>query len=534
MRRFAALAAALGLALLPGTAYAAPGDPWVAYVANSVVSKQSAPAAVILRANPATGGLTEISRNGAHGTHFKHPYDIAVAGDGSLLVADMGNYATTTDRTPDGRIVRVDPVTGQQSLVASGNLLVDPAGIQVAPDGQLYVVENVGTMGDPGVVRVNPATGAQTLVTQGGELCYPFGIAVHPDGSVLVTDYGDFDDGAGTVVNCAQDFGALVRVNPGTGAQTIVSRNAAQWGNLLRNPLGVTVEPGGRILLVNQHGGTALVAVDPATGVQDAETPNTASDRLELPQRPALTPDGDVVLSDFTLDDFEGGLVTVDLPDGTQSLLRQDRALFNNPLGVAVVANRAPQPSLSASPGTVAGGKQVTFDASGSSDPEGLALRYAWDLDGNGSFETASGSSPTVSRAYGGTTTFTARVQVSDPHGATGVAGAPVRVDTIPPVISALSVSRSAVVTFRLSEPARVTVALQRRVKRRWRTVRVLRHDGVAGRNRLKPRARASASRRRVRARYRAEALAVDAVGNRSAPVRRRVSAAAANRLRRR
>jgi hypothetical protein len=34
--------------------------------------------------------------------------------------------------------------------------------------------------------------------------------------------------------------------------------------------------------------------------------------------------------------------------------------------------------------------------------------------------------------------------------------------------------------------------------------------------------------------RYRAEAFAVDAVGNRSAPVRRRVSAEAAHRLRRR
>ena len=534
MRRIAALAAALGLALLTGTALAAPGDPWVAYVANSVVSKQSAKSPVVLRANPATGALTEISRNGPQGEHFEHPYDIAVAGDGSLLVADMGRYATATDRTPDGRVIRVDPVTGRQSILTSGNLLVDPAGLSIAPDGHLYVVENVGTMGDPGVVRVNPATGAQTLVTQGDELCYPFGIAVHPDGSVLVTEFGDFDDGQGTVVNCTHDFGALVRVNPGTGAQAIVSRNAAQWGNLFRNPLGIAVEPGGRILLVNQNGGTALVAVDPATGVQDAETPNTATDRLVLPQRPALTPDGDVVVSDFTLDDLEGGLVTVDLPDGSQSLLRQDRALFNNPLGVSVVANRAPQPALSGSPGVVAGGSPVRFDASASADPEGLGLRYSWDLDGNGSFEASSGSTPTVSRAYTGSTTFTARVQVSDPHGATAVAGASVTVDSIRPVISALTV-RGTSVSFRLSEPARVTIALQRRARKRWRTVRVLRHDGVAGRNRLSPRSRASTSgRKRPRVRYRAEAFAVDAVGNRSLPVRRRVSAAAANRLRRR
>ena len=94
MHILAVLLAALVLLVVPGTALAAPGDPWVAYVANSVVTKQSAPSPVILRANPATGELVEISRNGAQGEQFRHPYDIAVAADGSLLVADMGAYAT--------------------------------------------------------------------------------------------------------------------------------------------------------------------------------------------------------------------------------------------------------------------------------------------------------------------------------------------------------------------------------------------------------------------------------------------------------
>ncbi len=173
MRYIAALLAAAALSLVPGTAFAAPGDPWVAYVANSVVTKQSSAAPVILRADPATGGLTEISRNGAQGDLFRHPYDIVVAGDGSLLVADMGAFATSTDHSADGRIIRVDPVTGQQTIVSSGNLLVDPAGLTIAPDGLIYVVENVGTLGTPSVISVNPATGAQTLVTQGGAALLP-------------------------------------------------------------------------------------------------------------------------------------------------------------------------------------------------------------------------------------------------------------------------------------------------------------------------------------------------------------------------
>jgi sugar lactone lactonase YvrE len=532
MRYLAVLLAALALSLIPGTALAAPGDPWVAYVANSVVVKQSAPAPVILKADPATGGLAEISRNGPQGDFFRHPYDIAVASDGSLLVADMGAYATSTDHTADGRIIRVDPVTGRQSLLTSGNLLVDPAGLAIGPGGLIYVVENVGTLGTPSVISVNPTTGAQELVTQGGQLCYPFGIAVAADGSLLVTNYGDFSDGT-TVINCVYDFGALIRIDPQTQTQTILSRNAPEWGNLFRNPLGIAVEPSGRILLVNQNGGTALVAVNPDTGVQDAETPNTTTDRVVVPQRPAPTPDGDVVLSDFTLDDMEGGLVSVDLPDGSQSILRQDRQLFNNPLGVAVVANRAPAAALSAAPAVVRAGGTVHFDASASTDPERLQLRYAWDLDGNGSFETAGGTSPTISHAYPGTTTLTARGRVSDPHGASATAGVPVRVDGIRPVLSALKIRRTTI-TYRLSEPARVTVRLQRFARKRWRAVRTLRQKGVTGRNRLRVRPRARAAKRARRVRYRAEAYAVDSVGNRSTRVRLRVSAATAQRLRRR
>ena len=173
MHKIAVLLAALAVLLLPGSALAAPGDPWVAYVANSVVTKQSMASPVVLRANPASGALTEISRNGAQGDLFRHPYDIAVAGDGSLLVADMGAYATPSARTPDGRIIRVDPVTGQQSLVTSGNLLVDPAGLAIAPNGLIYVIENVGTLGQPGVVSVDPATGAQTLGDSGRAALLP-------------------------------------------------------------------------------------------------------------------------------------------------------------------------------------------------------------------------------------------------------------------------------------------------------------------------------------------------------------------------
>jgi hypothetical protein len=77
-----------------------------------------------------------------------------------------------------------------------------------------------------------------------------------------------------------------------------------------------------------------------------------------------------------------------------------------------------------------------------------------------------------------------------------------------------------------------VTIRLQRLARKRWRVVRTLRDDGVAGRNVLRTIARARVAKRQRRVRYRAQAFAIDAVGNRSATVRLRVSAAAARKLR--
>ena len=45
---------------------------------------------------------------------------------------------------------------------------------------------------------------------------------------------------------------------------------------------------------------------------------------------------------------------------------------------------------LAANP--VATGQPVTFDASGSTDPDGTIVKYEWDLDGNGTYETNTGS----------------------------------------------------------------------------------------------------------------------------------------------
>jgi N,N-dimethylformamidase beta subunit-like, C-terminal/Concanavalin A-like lectin/glucanases superfamily/PKD domain len=105
----------------------------------------------------------------------------------------------------------------------------------------------------------------------------------------------------------------------------------------------------------------------------------------------------------------------------------------------SVGANHKPTAALSIDPNPVAVGGHVTFDASGSSDPDGSIVKYQWDLDGNGSYETDTGTTPTASSSYAQEAHIPISVRVYDSSLATGtttktliVGGA----DPLPPVAS--------------------------------------------------------------------------------------------------
>ncbi len=96
-----------------------------------------------------------------------------------------------------------------------------------------------------------------------------------------------------------------------------------------------------------------------------------------------------------------------------------------------VVANTVAA-KISASMNPVGAGQKDTLSAAGSSSRGGTITDYKWDLDGNGSFETDTGTNPTVADTFAKAGTTSVAVQVTDSFGSTEVATLPVRVIASP------------------------------------------------------------------------------------------------------
>jgi glucose/arabinose dehydrogenase len=91
----------------------------------------------------------------------------------------------------------------------------------------------------------------------------------------------------------------------------------------------------------------------------------------------------------------------------------------------------------------------VAFDGRASNDPDGEALTYAWDLDGDGAFDDAATATATTTYTQPGTRTATLRV--TDPRGASGTASVAIAVGNTPP--TAVIDTPNVGTTWRVGDP---------------------------------------------------------------------------------
>ena len=263
----------------------------------------------LIKVDPNTGEQTVISSGG----NLIQPFDVAFDARGQIIVSDTGLCCT---------LIRVDPETGRQTVITdnSRGTLGVPFGIAVARDGDVLVANAQA------IVRVDPVNGQAQTVSSGGCFRYPLGIAVAQNGDLFVA-------------NVAFP-GEIVRVNPRNGAQTILSR-----GGYLKNPQAIAIQ-GDDIYVTDvatpdgNFGVGRVIHVDARTGTQ---TVVSESGYLVGPVGIAVDEGGQIIVGDpYTINPeslnlFDGGIIRIDPLTGVQTLIARGRGSFLNPRGLAVV-----------------------------------------------------------------------------------------------------------------------------------------------------------------------------------------------------
>ena len=101
----------------------------------------------VIRVDPIGGEQTLVASNPdpADPTGFKDPVDVALERTtGKLVVADEDADSEPIGSDERGAIFRVDPLSGETVPVTSAGSLVDPTGVSVGVNGGLLVSEPLG------------------------------------------------------------------------------------------------------------------------------------------------------------------------------------------------------------------------------------------------------------------------------------------------------------------------------------------------------------------------------------------------------
>lgn len=221
------------------------------------------------------------------------PRAVALLSAGELLVADVDEPSYVAPTAP-GVIARVDLNTGRQStltsrakagVVAGVQQFESPTGVARERAGSLLVTSRFGA-GDGSLLRIDPTTGVQSVVASNdlarergqAELLYaPRGLTLAPDGSAYITVDPDVHQPRGA---------AIVRIDVRTGEQSLVASNALArergGPTLLRRPAGILMKKDGELVIADTQafdGEGGLIAMDPRTGRQRALTSNSISQR---------------------------------------------------------------------------------------------------------------------------------------------------------------------------------------------------------------------------------------------------------------
>lgn len=115
------------------------------------------------------------------------------------------------------------------------------------------------------------------------------------------------------------------------------------------------------------------------------------------------------------------GAPVVDLQQGPDGLLYWANLIDGTIHQLRAVGSNSPPTAVATATSPTTGNVPLTvsFDGSGSSDPDGDALTYAWDLDGDGQYDDSAVQKPSFVYTVGGT--YNVRLKVTDSAGGSSV-----------------------------------------------------------------------------------------------------------------
>ena len=243
----------------------------------------------VVRIDAVTGRQTLVTS----GDKLLWPEGVAVDPSGALYFAEglLGSEPLAPNGVSEGfggSVVRYDPVLGQQTLVSTGQYfwtIGPPNAIVRAADGQLLasLPAAIEPITSGALVSIDPATGAQTLVAEGSNFIGAERLAIDASGAIFVTSaYG------------AEGLPVIVRVDPATHEQTVVMSGyllgtSPEQGNA-SPPQGIAVADDGSLVVVGAGSQSPVVRVDPSTGQQTLISPGGMTSLLMIPEDLALYP----------------------------------------------------------------------------------------------------------------------------------------------------------------------------------------------------------------------------------------------------
>jgi YVTN family beta-propeller protein len=338
--------------------------------------------AVVFCAAPAWAATSHTAYVANNGSGSVTPIDTATNTAGTAITVGSEPYAIAI--TPDGRTAYVtndgsDSVTPIDTATNTAGTAITvgsvPFGIAITPDGNTAYVTN--SVSDS-VTPIDTATNtAGTAITVGTE---PLAIAITPDGNTAYV------------------------ANAGSGSVTPIDTATNTAGTAITvgsGPEGIAITPDGKTAYVANFGSGSVTPIDTAT--------NTAGTAITVGTEPvgiAITPDGKTA---YVTNDGSGSVTPIDTATNTAGTAI---TVGSVPGGLAVTPDQGPVAAFSA---TVApAGQASSFDASGSSDPDGTVASYHWDF-GDGSSQTT--TSATTTHTYATPNTYTVTLTVTDDAG---------------------------------------------------------------------------------------------------------------------